>query len=131
MGKNTTEIIKELGLSPDFKTFYKENNEYMIKDSLSDLLAEFLKQKNLKKANVIKHSELSEVYAYQIFSGLRIPERKKLLCLALAMELNLEEVQTLLKSAGYSTLYVKLPFDSVVIYGICKKLYLFVKHELR
>ena len=122
MGKNTTEIIKELGLSPDFKTFYKENNEYMIKDSLSDLLAQFLKQKNLKKANVIKNSELSEVYAYQIFSGLRIPERKKLLCLALAMELNLEEVQTLLKSAGYSTLYVKLPFDSVVIYGICKKL---------
>ena len=38
------------------------------------------------------------------------------------MSLNLDEVQTLLKTAGYSPLYVKLPFDSIVIYGICKGL---------
>ena len=64
---------------------------------------------------------MSEVYAYQIFSGLRVPERKKLLCLAIGMSLNLDETQTLLKCAGYSQLYVKLPFDSIIIYGICKK----------
>ena len=38
------------------------------------------------------------------------------------MKLSLDEVQTLLKSAGYPALYVKLPFDSVVLYGICKRL---------
>ena len=60
--------------------------------------------------------------AYQIFSGTRHPERKKLLCLAVGMSLNLEETQTLLKCAGYAPLYVKMPFDSVVIYGVCKQL---------
>ena len=65
---------------------------------------------------------MSEVYGYQIFSGLRTPERNKLLCLALAMRLTLDETQTLLKSAGYTLLYVKRPVDSVVIYGICKHL---------
>ena len=94
----------------------------MIKENLSNLLDKLLKKYNLKKSEIIRLAEMSEVYAYQIFSGLRVPERKKLLCLAIAMKLSLDEVQMLLKCAGYSTLYVKLPFDSVILYGICKKL---------
>ena len=46
------------------------------------------------------------------------------------MELSLEEVQTLLKSAGYATLYVKLPFDSIVLYGICKNMSVVQINEL-
>lgn len=120
--KDTTKIVEELGLCPDFKTFYDENRDYMIKADLSELLDELLVKYDLKKSQVIRAAEMSEVYAYQIFSGLRVPERKKLLCIAIAMKLSLDEVQTLLKSAGYSTLYVKMPFDSIVLYGICKKL---------
>ena len=63
-----------------------------------------------------------KIIEYQIFSGIRTPERKKLLAITVAMSLNLEEAQALLKAAGYPTLYVKHPFDSIVIYGICKKL---------
>lgn len=120
MVKDTSKIVEELGLSPDFKTFYDENKDYMVKETLSQLLKILIKKYNLKKSQIIREAEMSEVYAYQIFSGLRIPERKKLLCLAIAMKLTLDEVQTLLKCAGYSTLYVKLPFDSIVLYGICK-----------
>lgn len=122
MRKDTSKIVEELGLCPDFSSFYRENREYMVSDSLSELLGRLLEEKGLKKATVIKKSELSEVYGYQIFSGIRIPERKKLLCLAVGMALNIEETQQLLKCAGYSQLYVKLPFDSVVLYGLCKKL---------
>ncbi len=130
MAKDTTKIIEELGVCPDFKTFYSENRDYMVKESLSELLDGLIKKYGLKKSQVIRAAEMSEVYAYQIFSGLRIPERKKLLCLAIAMNLSLDEVQTLLKSAGYPTLYVKLPFDSVVIYGVCKKLSVVQINEL-
>ena len=38
------------------------------------------------------------------------------------MGLGLEKIQNLLKAAGYSVLYVKRPFDSVVLYGIFKKM---------
>ena len=89
-----------------------------------------MEAKGLKKAQVIKNAELSEVYGYQIFSGLRIPERKKLLCLAVGMALNIEQTQHLLKCAGYSQLYVKLPFDSVILYGLCKKLSVLQINEL-
>lgn len=130
MAKNTSKIVEELGLCPDFKTFYNENKEYLITDNLSAMLDRLLKEKNLKKSTVIKAAEISEVYAYQIFSGLRVPERNKLLCLGVAMSLNLDEIQTLLKCAGYAPLYVKLPFDSIVIYGICNKLSVVEINEL-
>jgi len=89
-----------------------------------------LESKGLKKAQVIKNAEFSEVYGYQIFSGIRVPERKKLLCLAVGMQLNIEETQQLLKCAGYSQLYVKLPFDSIVLYGLCKELSVVQINEL-
>lgn len=122
MIKDTTKIVEELGLCDSFKTFYDENKDYMVKEDLSALLNSLITKYNLKKSQIIRGAEMSEVYAYQIFSGLRIPERKKLLCLAIAMGLSLDEIQTLLKCAGYSQLYVKLPFDSIILYGICKKL---------
>ena len=130
MVKDTSKIVEELGLCDDFKTFYNENKDYMVKENLAQLLNSLIAKNNLKKSQIIREAEMSEVYAYQIFSGLRIPERKKLLCLAVAMKLSLDEVQVLLKSAGYSTLYVKLPFDSIVLYGVCKKLSVVEINEL-
>ena len=122
MPKDTSEIVKELGLFPDFQTFYDENKEYMVSSDLSTLLTELLESKKLRKSQVIRNAELSEIYGYQIFSGVRVPERKKLLCLAIGMELNIEQTQNLLKCAGYAPLYIKLPADSVVLYGLCKGL---------
>ena len=122
MQKDTSEIVKELGLCPDFQTFYNEYKEYMVSANLAQLLNELLENKGLKKSQVIRNAELSEIYGYQIFSGVRVPERKKLLCLAIGMELNIEQTQNLLKCAGYAPLYVKLPADSVVLYGLCNKM---------
>lgn len=130
MQKDTSKIVEELGLCPDFKTFYNENKQYLITTTLSEMLEQLLNKKGLKKSDVIKQSEMSEVYGYQIFSGIRVPERNKLLCLAVAMGLNIDEMQTLLKTAGYTPLYVKLPFDSVVLYGICKGMSVIEINEL-
>lgn len=130
MEKKTTQLLKEIGLSDDFNTFYSQNENQMIKTSLADMLTALLSEKNLKKSDVIKRAELSEVYAYQIFSGLRVPERPKLLALAVGMGLDIDEVQGLLKYGGYPPLYAKLPFDSVLIYGICKHLSVVEINEL-
>lgn len=122
MNKDTSKILEELNLCSDFSTFYDKNKQYMVSEKLPQMLDRIIKEKNLKKSQVIKHSEIAEVYAYQIFSGLRKPERKKLLSLTIAMKLDLDETQTILKCAGYNTLYAKIPFDSIVIYGINKKM---------
>ena len=62
MAKDTSEIVKELGLYQDFQTFYNENKEHMVFDTLAELLAELQQRKGLKKSHVIKNAELSEIY---------------------------------------------------------------------
>jgi len=119
--KSTTELLNELQHTEEFVKFYQKNEQEFWQHTLAEDLSALLSTKGLKKAAVIKAAEMSDVYAYQIFSGLRRPDRNKLLMLLIAMELNFEEIQTILKQHGYGQLYAKNEFDCVVIYGICQK----------
>jgi len=122
MKKDTSKMLEELKSCSDFASFYKENSDNLPVRELCEYLTELLEKYSLKKSEVIKRSELSEVYGYQIFSGVRVPDRSKLLCVAVAMGITLEEVQTLLKCSGYAQLYAKNTADCIIIYGICKGL---------
>ncbi|MBP3436027.1 MAG: helix-turn-helix domain-containing protein [Clostridia bacterium] len=122
MKKDTSEMLKELEQCEEFHAFHQTNESQLVDRSIADYVNELIAAKGLKKAEVIRRSGLSEPYGYQIFSGYRVPERPKLLSLAIGMQLDLHEVQTLLKHAGYAALYAKNEFDCVVIFGICKKL---------
>ena len=95
-----------------------------------DTVAHLADSKGLKRSQIFKQAELSENYGYQIFSGIRVPERNKVIMLAFGMGLNLDETQKLLKCADYQTLYVKLPFDSIIVYGLCKGLSVIEVNEL-
>ena len=73
---------------------------------------------------------MSEIYAYQSISGIRVPERNKLLCPAIGMELDLKETQKLLKCTGYSQLYVRNTFECIIIYALCRHLSIVEVNEL-
>lgn len=122
MQKDTAEIVKQLQISPNFQCFYRENKEYMVDKTLAQLLEQLLQQTGISKARAIKNAEMSEIYGYHIFAGTRTPERGKVLALAIGMGLELDQIQLLLKTANYATLYVKRPFDSVVLYGIMNRM---------
>ncbi len=122
MKKDTSQLLRELENHKSFKAFYSENSDSLVKKELSAYLAQLLESKGITKAEAVKRSELSEIYAYQIFSGVRVPSRNKLLCIAVGMGLDLNETQTLLKCSGYAQLYVKNEFDCIIIYGICNTL---------
>ena len=121
--KSTAELLKELASCEDFTRFYRENGDQFVPGDLAAELEKLFAQKGLQKKDVIAASNLPEVYAYQIIGGQRKnPGRAKVLCLAVAMGLNLEEVQTLLKVSGYAPLYAKNDFDCIVIYGVCRRM---------
>ncbi len=128
--RDTKKLLEELRLCENFRTFYDTYQDTMVTDTLAQTLEHLLNTKQLKKSQVIKKANITEVYGYQIFSGIRQPERKKVLCLAVGMDLNIEETQTLLQRTGYPTLYIKKPFDCVVMYGICKKMSVVEINEL-
>ena len=120
MKKDTVKLLEELKNCSDFKEFHNKNESEIEKKKVSDYLNKLIDKKSLKKSDIVKSSEMSEVYAYQILSGVRVPERNKLLCIAFGMGLSFEEVQNLLKSTGYAPLYAKNPFDCILIYAFCK-----------
>ena len=118
MKKNTFDLLKDLENTEDFGTYFDENKDEFLSVELSDYLNGLLQQRGLKKIDVIKRAELSQIYGYQIFSGIRRPGKYKMICIALAIGLDLEETQKLLKACGFVPLYPKNCEDSVYIYSI-------------
>ena len=68
MNKDTKQLEEELRSFSNFESFYNENRDIICEISLSKYLQEIISKKSLEKNEIIKKSELSEIYAYQILS---------------------------------------------------------------
>lgn len=114
--KTTTQLLKGLENFNTFEEYENANRDSMISKNLSEYLTDLLNERNLTKAEVIRKAELSDSYAYQIFSGLKTaPKRDKLICLSIGMGLSVNETNSVLKIAGLSPLYPKIKRDSIII----------------
>ena len=121
MSKDTAELENELSKIEQIEDFFDANKENFCDLDLEKYLEQLLQKKNLSKAEVIKKSELDYVYAYHIFSGRKKkPSRNKIISLALAMNLSVEETQRLLYYANVEKLYVRREWDSVIIFALEK-----------
>ena len=58
MKKATTDLLNELNSSSHIDQYLKENDEYMIDQTLSIYLCDILERKSLSKADVIKKSDI-------------------------------------------------------------------------
>ena len=128
--KKTDELFSELRGDSNIKNYLRRNQEEFV-IPLSDYLINLLTEKNLTKQAVIERSGIQREYAYHIFSGTKKnPSRPKILALALAMDLNLEKTQYLLRYAKQSPLYPRNPWDSIIISAIEQKLNVLQTNEL-
>lgn len=119
MEKSTSELLNVLKSKKDYTEFFNEEIGEMIFKSLDEYLTMLLKEKGLKKSEVIDKSNLDKNYAYQLFNGTKKnPSRDKILMLAFGMKLSVTETRKLLKIANLSDLYVRIPRDSVVLFCI-------------
>lgn len=116
--KKTTELMNELNNTSHIDQYLKDNEEYLIDQTLSKYLCLVIEEKSLSKADIIRKSDINEIYAYQIFSGKRTPSRNKLIRLCIGAEFTLEEINEILKVAGFSPLFPKIKRDSIIIFGI-------------
>lgn len=130
MKKTTQELLDILSKSSDFDIYMQTNTSELISEPLQVLLDQLLVQKNITKSECILNSGLDRTYAYQIFSGLKTPSRDKLLALCFGMQCTLDEVQTLLKHTGHSTLYPRTQRDCAIIYGFTHTLSIMQLNEL-
>ena len=115
--KDTDQLFAELKIKSDIEKFIVDNqSEFTL--PLHKYLNELLQKKKLSKSEIIHSLNFDKKYAYHIFSGVKKPSRKKLLAIARALNLTLEETQYLLRYGGYAVLYPRDPFDAVIISAI-------------
>ena len=129
-GKSTGELFTELKAEKNPETWLKRNRDEFVAP-LNEYLQKLLKEKNLERAKIIEESGLNREYAYHIFSGKKNnPSRQKILALAIAMDLNLDEVQYLLRYARQGILYPRNAWDAVIISAVEQKLTVMQTNEL-
>lgn len=116
--KSTQELLDALSGARDLDQFMEENHACFDRRRLAEFLQQYMKEKGLKRGEVIRASQLNEVYAYQIFNGTKEPSRDKVVCLLLAMKTTVLEAQTLLKVCGYAPLYAKNERDCMLLYAL-------------
>ncbi len=122
MNKTTDELNNELKEADDIRRFISKNEDELITKKISAFLNEIIDRKNLKKSQIIEAANLHKSYGYELFSGKKeMPSRDVMLRLAIAMGLDLDETQKLLKYSELPPLYARNSRDSVIIYAINNK----------
>ena len=119
MDRSTDELLKILKSKKSYTEFFQEEVGELEFKTTAEYLDMLLREKGLKKSDVIARSNLDKTYAYQIFNGTKLnPSRDKILMLSIGMGLNLEETRKLLKVCELPDLYVRSPRDSIIIFCI-------------
>ena len=123
--KDLEDILKKAG------ALEKDRILKEIRDvSFVDYINEILLEKDLEKSDIIRDAQIPRTYAYQIFQGSKQAGRDKILQLAIAKKLNLEETNRLLTVAHHNHLYAKQQRDAILIFGISKQYSLIQINEL-
>lgn len=97
-------------------------NEELIKSNappkLHELLNNYINEKKTTKAEVIRKLNIDRNYGYWILNGSRNPTRNCLIQLSLILELDVEQINYLMRLSGKAPLYVRNAVDARVFYAI-------------
>jgi len=116
----TREFYDEISESKDLKSFIRNNKDNFIHVDLPEYLDLLLSAKDKTKKEMISSAGIEKSYLYQIFNGRRTPSRDKLLRIALALKLALDDTQRLLIVAEKPILYPSRKRDAAIMYSLIK-----------
>lgn len=128
--KSTDELTHEIKAVTNIEDYLTKNKESMVMTSLSEHLNLLLSQKKIRKADVIRHSQLGRAYVYKIFAGEKIPTRDKLIALAFGLGLSDLETQKMLKISGNRELYARDERDALILFALQRNKTVFEVNEL-
>lgn len=89
---------------------------------LPDYLNDLLRDRGLKRADVIHESKVNETFVYDIFKGKSFPGRDNAIKIAFGLRCDVVETQRILRLAGVSELWAKRSRDAVIIWCISRGL---------
>ena len=126
------DLLKRLQNSKDLAELsnYICNIDGSSSDSLSEHLKQLMKEKNINASELIKRSRIERTYCYQILNGRKKPGRDKIIAIALALSLSVDETQRVLRIAKEGDLYAKDKRDCILIFALNHKYNLLDTNQL-
>lgn len=118
--KTTDELLQEIQNEKSFERFMSRNEENFETKKFTEYLNDLCQKKELIPEQVIKAAQIDRTYGHQLFNGTRRPSRDKVIQLAIAFELSMDDTQELLRVAGRNELYPRIRRDAAIIFGLSK-----------
>ena len=118
MRLTTDELHHKIKDATNVEDFLENNRQHLLKQTLPQHLQTLLKQKNLRRADVVRGSLLDRAYVYQIFAGDKTPSRDKLVAIAFGLVLTADETQAMLKLSGNRELYPRDERDALILFTL-------------
>lgn len=111
-------LRKQIGEAGSFSEVWEQHKEQIVHQTPSDYLTRLLKEKKLKRSEIVVRTGLDKAYVYQIFAGKRNPSRDKLIMIAFGMKLSEDETQRILHLSSYRELWPKDERDALFLFAI-------------
>ena len=117
--KTTDQLLKILQNSNDINSYLTDNDSNISNISFHEYLTQLLDEKGLTKAQVITDSNIQKNYGYQIFDGSKTPSRDKVIAIALAMQLTLDEA-TACFTFQTMAYFIRKSKETALLYSVLK-----------
>ena len=120
MKKNlqTRELINALKETKHIDEFLQDHESELNQVELHTYLYELTDRAGLTIPQLMDKASIAKSLAYQIFNGQRMPNRNLIIRIALALKLDLEVTQRLLRIAKKGELYPRVQRDAAIIFCI-------------
>ncbi len=115
--RNTNKIINEI---KNKKSHNIDRNKFLNND-FHTFINEKIKEKKLKKIDLLKRANLDEKNGYKYLNGTKKVKRDVALKMLIILENDFDQIQSILKKYQYPVLYPKYKRDYIIISSIFKK----------
>lgn len=131
MAKRTNDLMEELsGQDTDLDRYFEENPTSFINVDIKEFWKKAVDTSSKTKSDIINKADMSYCYFYDVINGRKIPSKDKIIRIALAMNLSLDDCQEALRISGKSALYPRIKRDSILIYAINKGYSIYQTNDL-
>ncbi len=114
----TKELLNALSETMHIDDFFQNYESELSKLEFHTYLYELTERAGMTIAQLMDKASIAKSLTYQIFNGQRMPNRNLLIRIALALKLDLEDTQRLLRLAKKGELYPRVQRDAAIIFCI-------------
>jgi hypothetical protein len=112
----TSALWEQIFKASSAEEIYSRHDNGCVLPSFSEYISTLCKQRGEVPERIIKKANIERAFGHAIFRGDRNPSRNTVLQLAFGFDADVDLTQSLLKHAGHSALYPRVPRDAVIGY---------------